>query len=504
MLDSDAFNRAVAKALVVLSFMTQLMGPVGAKEKPGAIAKPDAAVIECQRMLDAGKKEECEHQLADRLRIEPNNLDVRKLHAEALYQLGRFHYSVDELKVVLAARPCDVDANLLMGKALQSMHRPIKAVDSYEKFIALAPADQRTQQYKTLVRVLRDNNQTQGQQTAQSRAQAGNYLAAVASGAFAKWREPSAIRVYIKDGVGLEGYRPEFEEALRQAFDDWNESTNQKIGFIFITEPQTAQMTVTWTSDLHSPALKAEAGLAQTSYGADGIEKSEILLLTVDPFKDGPIGKNHLYNICLHEIGHALGLQGHSPHTEDIMGTTLYTQQGLSDRDVNTMLALYDSDRKDTADLPTTDEYGRPLSAAVKASHLSRAGSAAAAAGRYREAIDKLEAALKLNPADTVAQHNIAVAANNLAIDKATERDAAISLLHLALFWSQNDDAARQNLKSLLQATGNGKDAFALHLATADACLANKDRMGAIVEFREALAIKNDPAVRTKLAGMKE
>jgi predicted Zn-dependent protease len=289
--------------------------------------------------------EENERKLFETLRANPADTKARKQHAEALYQLGRYHYAVDECKVILAANERDSDALLCMAKSLQSMHRPLKAIDFYERFIGTLPAtDQRAQQYKTLVQVLKDNS-TPVAVSAEARAKAGDYLSFVSGIQFARWKDPAALKVYIKDGKGVEGYRSEFEESLRQAFDDWNESTGGKIGFEFVTDPSAAQMTVEWTSDLHSPALKAEAGNAQTMYTEDGIQSAQIHLLTVDPFKDGPIGKNHLYNICLHEIGHALGLQGHSPYPEDIMYSSLYTQQGLSNRDINTLFALYGKQR---------------------------------------------------------------------------------------------------------------------------------------------------------------
>jgi tetratricopeptide (TPR) repeat protein len=259
------------------------------------------------------------------------------------------------------------------------------------------------------------------------------------------------IRVYIMDGNGIEGYRAEFEESLRQAFDEWTELSDGKVKFVFVTKPEDGQMKVTWTNDLHAPALKAEAGHAQSQFGPDGIEHSEISLLTVDPVKDGPIGRNYLYNVCLHEIGHALGLRGHSPHETDIMYPSLYTQQGLSARDVNTLLALYSKTSEQAEDLPYVDEWNRPLTPKAKAERLSHEGSAAAMAGQYQKAIDKLESSLELNPNNDLARKNLAVAANNLAISKETSTENAIKLLRKALKWDPSSEVSRKNLENMLQ-----------------------------------------------------
>jgi predicted Zn-dependent protease len=379
-----------------------------------------------------------------------DDVSARKQHAQALYESGQYHYAADELKVLLSAHPEDTDALLLMAKSLQSMHRAEKAIGYYEKFAAALPKDDpRAQQYKTLIQVLRDNT-TATANDAASRQKAGDYLAAMHGSDFAHWKDPAHIRVYVQDGKDVDGYRPEFEEALRQAFDDWNESTGGKIGFEFVNDPAQGQITVTWTSDLHAPALQAEAGLATTTYDEDGLSKASVQLLTLDPFKDGPIGKNHLYNVCLHEIGHALGLGGHSPHDEDIMSPMLYTQQGLSARDVNTILALY---TQDGTTLPPSqmDEWGRPLTPEERARSLSHAGAVAAMAKKYDEAIDKLQEALKLNPNDANAKKNLSVAANNLAVEPATPRARALELLNLAIKADPQNEAAKTNLANLLR-----------------------------------------------------
>src|SRR5262249_39931125 len=138
-------------------------------------------------------------------------------------------------------------------------------------------------------------------------AQAGNYLGDVTAGGIFRWPDNRIpVTVFIKAGNKIPGYRPEFDETLRQSFDDWTQATNGKFPFKIVDDPAQAEITVTWTDDMHAPALQAEAGLAQLESDGKGIDKAEITLLTVDPFKEGPLGNNLLHNVCLHEIGHAL------------------------------------------------------------------------------------------------------------------------------------------------------------------------------------------------------
>lgn len=419
----------------------------------GSVSAPPV-VAEANKLMTLSKYDEAEEILAQYLHENQMDSTVRGVHADVLERLKRYHFAADEAQLALKQRPQDPELHLLMGKIWQNMHEPGKAVDEYNNYLRLAGAnDARKQQYQTLITVLQSEAKDEAEQIAAKRKLPGDYFnAIIAQGPPTRWKDSSNIRVYIVDGKGVPGYRAEFEESLRQAFDEWTHATEGKIAFRFVDKPEEAQMKVIWSDDLHAPALKAEAGHAQTRWGKDGIVASDISLLTVDPFKDGPIGKNHLYNVCLHEIGHALGLQAHSPYEDDIMSPMLYTQQGLSHRDINTILALYSEESTTRAEQrELIDEYGRPLGPEAKAQRLSREGSVAAAAGEYRKAIEKLEAALAINPKDDIARKNLAVCANNLAIANDTKKEEALELLRKALKWDPANEAYRHNLEALQQ-----------------------------------------------------
>jgi len=484
--------------MAVMTVMTVAMSATFARESKSISGQSLTAE---RNLLDSGQVNECETKLSEILRAAPANLDARELHAESLYRLARYHFAADENEEVLKQKPQDAEAVLLAGKIYQSLHKPARAIECYKKFLALCPQDPRSQQYSALLAVL-ENEVSTAAQAKSAQKDAGNYLAAVTSTGAIKWKNPSSIRVFISDGKGVSGYRPELEESVRQAFDDWHESTDGKIGFLFVPDQGNAQMTVTWSGDLHAPQLTAEAGLAKTSIGRDGFDKAEILLLTLDPFKEGPIGANFFYNVCLHEIGHALGLQGHSPHEDDIMFPTLASQQGLSARDINTMLSLYSDNATSAPVLSDRDEWGRPLAPSVLAERLAREGSNLMSSNQLPQAIAKLEEALKLNASAPNAKENLSVAFNNLAIADGTPTDKRIDLLHLSLFWNPKFDIARTNLNMYLQSLGHDPKSFAERVKLADQCAAKHDSKGAIVEYTEALSIKEDSAVRNKLKSL--
>lgn len=460
-----------------------------------AVKKEDPIATETRALMEANKKEEAQAKLAAALRKYPDDDNLRLLHAEVLYSLGRFHFSADETKVVLEHQPENAEAVLLSGKALQSMRRRAQAIAAYKKFQALKPDDPRSGQYAALITVLESES---AQWDKRKTAPGDDYLAAVAGSNLLSWKIDKPISVYVKDGTGVEGYRADFEESLRQAFDEWSDATDGKLKFVFIQDPSTAQMTVTWTNDLHAPALTPEAGLAKTSFGTNGIENAEILLLTLDPLKDGPLGKNRMFNTCLHEIGHALGLQGHSPHEDDIMSSQLGVQQGLSPRDVRTINALYGDKSAQTRQLPDKDEYGRPLPASVICERHVQEGYIAASNNQFEKAITEFEAALKIDPKNEKARESIAISLNNMAILNDSHSDKAIELFRSALFWDPAYDTARRNLNSYLQSKGIEPTSFDVRVKLAEQCLAKHDTRGAVVEYTEALIYKADEATKKK------
>lgn len=154
------------------------------------------------------------------------------------------------------------------------------------------------------------------------------------------------ISVCIRSGEGITGFRPEFIDILNQCFNDWAVASQGLISFRFTRDPNSADLDCSWTDDPHTFSNQAEAGETRltTNKKNSAIVRGTIRLLTVPLVPALPITPNRLRTTCLHEVGHALGLTGHTQNPNDIMFFSAHITDNrfeLTPRDINTLVRLY-------------------------------------------------------------------------------------------------------------------------------------------------------------------
>lgn len=166
-----------------------------------------------------------------------------------------------------------------------------------------------------------------------------------------KWpRSKLPLKVAILPGAGVKGYRDSYPNLVKQSFDAWCKASGDKLDYKIINDPKTADIKIVWTTN----ALKANSmhpnttpvGLTHIDYAESGIiEHATIEVRTVDPYHPEEDEKEgECAHTILHEVGHALGLIGHSKLIRDIMYFRSARQQnGMTARDKATLARLYSS-----------------------------------------------------------------------------------------------------------------------------------------------------------------
>ena len=92
-----------------------------------------------------------------------------------------------------------------------------------------------------------------------------------------------------------------------------------RIQFQFVDQPKDADIECYWIADAHNLVNSAESGETRLSKNRDGLIHVTMQLLTAPSLSELPMTENRIRRITLHEIGHALGLTGHTTDPHDAM-----------------------------------------------------------------------------------------------------------------------------------------------------------------------------------------
>ncbi|CAM6000051.1 unnamed protein product [Sphagnum balticum] len=168
-------------------------------------------------------------------------------------------------------------------------------------------------------------------------------------GNFHRFSGIAPLKVYIASGEGVPGFMPQYADFLKAALDAWANASHV-LTWQKVDAPKDADITCNWVAEMAKTngASLVEAGRAESTALGHEIKSSRIVICTV-AVAGADVTDDTMKYVCMHEVGHGLGLIGHSPFPSDVM---FYSERqtksdGLSNRDKATMAKLY------ATDLPT-------------------------------------------------------------------------------------------------------------------------------------------------------
>jgi tetratricopeptide (TPR) repeat protein len=115
-------------------------------------------------------------------------------------------------------------------------------------------------------------------------------------------------------------------------------------------------------------------------------------------------------------------------------------------------------------------------------------------------AIEKFEAAIKLDPDYQMARDNLAIAHNNYGLQLNDNPHEALKQFHMALYLNIANPTTLKNVDGVVRKLGHEPARCKDRIALGDAALNAGDNMGAAVEYSVALGLHRDAVVRKKLS----
>ncbi len=269
-------------------------------------------------------------------------------YAIALGKIGKSNEAIAEFQRAIALDANQPYAWISLGGLYQAQGRLNDAIATYSEFLRRFPDHVDAPKLRSIIVGLEKFRASLPKTNDADSASKSDYLADMTINGVVRW--PAAkmpIRVFLQPGDGVPFFKPIYQDVLKQAFMDWQAASNGLVSFIFVDSPGKADIECSWTANAKRLNNTAEAGEAKLATNRQGIVHGTIQLLTVPLVPSLPITENRLRTTCLHEVGHALGMAGHTQNPDDIMFFSAHVTDerlSLKPRDINTLLRLY-SDR---------------------------------------------------------------------------------------------------------------------------------------------------------------
>lgn len=119
--------------------------------------------------------------------------------------------------------------------------------------------------------------------------------------------------------------------------------------------------------------------------------------------------------------------------------------------------------------------------------------------GNYDLAVEKLKAALALDPGYKLGRNNLSIAFNNRGIHQRDNHQAALLDFERALLLRPDDADTEKNIEKILLAMSKSADSFEHRKLLGGEAYGRQDYTGALVEWRRALKLNDSRDIKDKI-----
>lgn len=314
--------------------------------KPATEAQYNAVSLEEEaiQLQNAGKHSEAIIKLEEALRLDPKLIGARLNLGISYAKAGKNAEAIKQFQQAKDEHPEMSAAWINLAALYQRQGEFEKAVEIYDQFVKRFPNDPQTPKVQKILPELRKVpelkkllSKISAEQEAQNKTstntnnpakqitkeeERADYLGQIRQPLYCRWpKKAMPIKIFIANGSATIGFKPEYKTMLINAFTEWANESNGSFKYILVNGNDNSDIDCVWTADKSKAADKNELGKTDTNFDiTNGIQRARILLTLIDS-QGKPLSTETMQRQCLHQIGHALGFQGHSASGNDIMST---------------------------------------------------------------------------------------------------------------------------------------------------------------------------------------
>jgi hypothetical protein len=152
-----------------------------------------------------------------------------------------------------------------------------------------------------------------------------------------RW-DKSVLKVGFTAPVDSTGAARNVRPLVQQAIDMWNGKVGQDITFQLADDTDDADVKIAWvpTGTLSSDAI----GRTEVRF-----RNADQVLISANVSVEQSLPDSFQVQVICHELGHSLGIEGHSTLSTDLMYANAHLPAQITTRDQNTILKAYSSSR---------------------------------------------------------------------------------------------------------------------------------------------------------------
>ncbi len=275
------------------------------------------------------------------------------------YKASRYGYAIQLFEKDLKQRPENSYSYFYLGLCYAKTNKKVLAKKAFEKVLeienmktfsskgerpnaVLLKKAQKNIAVMTNRQIKATGNTQKAKAIIQTHAgKSDNYLthALQSNGKVAHWAlSKMPLKIYVSSGQGVPGWNSSMNQTVTYAMGVWHRASGKKIKFKLTRNRKEADIVVKWRRSFGHNRV----GVNPFESIGGHIVRSDMILATSYP-NGKPLGYNEIQGTAIHELGHALGVQGHSPYPEDVMFFSKNPIQGntLTLRDKKTIQLLY-------------------------------------------------------------------------------------------------------------------------------------------------------------------